>query len=209
MSIYPLVTCAKCTHRCGNKSLNVYNFVSDVERSEAVEEHILRHINLRGQGQLICRKTDQPGYPDLEIALSSSSKIVRARLEVKFQTRAFMKVSAILPQADLVAWETIALNLSDLERYIKIYRDENIPTHLVWRLQRHCLGDRFLYQDITVLGDILDNYRDRRRYKRATGSGDVDEHGKHRGVLVNYHFSVNELIPFNSYLDFLDHLTTV
>ena len=208
MLLRPTVTCMNCTRRCDDRSLNNYHFEDDAVRSEAVERHILKHVNLRSNGQIVCRKSIEPGYPDLEITLSSSPQTVRARLELKCQTRAFMKVADKLPYAHLNAWETIALNLSDLERYIKIYEEENVPTHLVWRLKRHCLGDRYFHQDIVKLRDLLGKYKNKRRWRRASGQGDVDEHGRHRGVVVNYHFSVNELLPFNGYLDFLNSLST-
>lgn len=180
MSIQPSVTCKNCDFRCDDKSLNIYRFEDDVKRSEEVETHILNHINLRGKNQIICRKSKEYDNPDLEISVSSSPEIVRARLEVKLQTRAFMKIASVLPDAGLQAWETVALNLSDLERYIKKYKEEKLPIHLVWQLDRYCLGTRYLYQDIAVLSDILDEYKTDRRYRRneakvtLTSSGNTE-----------------------------------
>jgi hypothetical protein len=52
----------------------------------------------------------------------------------------------------------------------------------------------YFHQNIQELEKIrLNDKNNSRKFKRATGIGDV-VNGEHKGVLVNYHFSLNELI---------------
>jgi hypothetical protein len=54
----------------------------------------------------------------------------------------------------------------------------------------------YFYQNVEYLRDIYLRYRDARRFRRQSGVGDV-VNGQHRGVVVNYHFSLQEMLPFN------------
>lgn len=52
------------------------------------------------------------------------------------------------------------------------------------------------YNALSELERIYNYYGDKRRFKRKSGKGDV-VNGQHKGVVVNYHFSLNELKPFD------------
>jgi hypothetical protein len=110
-----------------------------------------------------------------------------------------MSIEKLLPNSYLKPSETIALNLSDLERYFKVYETEKTPLFIVWCLKnRKCINEKntdlYFYQNIKELEKIrLNDKNNTRKFKRATGIGDV-VNGQHKGVLVNYHFSLNELI---------------
>jgi len=111
-----------------------------------------------------------------------------------------MSVKHFLPKANLQASETIALNLSDLLRYFEIYKKENIPILIIWVLQnRPCIVPDnkryYFYQSIEILADIYNKYKNNRTFRRKSGKGDVID-GVHKGVVVNYHFSLNELKMF-------------
>ena len=52
----------------------------------------------------------------------------------------------------------------------------------------------YFHQNIQELEKIrLNDKNNSRKFRRASGIGDV-VNGQHKGVLVNYHFSLNELI---------------
>ena len=51
------------------------------------------------------------------------------------------------------------------------------------------------YNNISELKKIYTYYGEKRRFRRKSGEGDV-VNGIHKGVVVNYHFSINELLPF-------------
>ncbi len=112
-----------------------------------------------------------------------------------------MSVERMLSDGNLIASETIALNLSDLKRYFEIQRHVNVPIYLMWVLEeRPCvLKEKKVlcyYQSVRELEEIYKMYGDNRTFKRKSGNGDVVD-GKHKGVVVNYHFSLNELLPFS------------
>ena len=89
------------------------------------------------------------------------------------------------------------LNLSDLLRYFEIRKTMNKPVFILW-----CLENRprivpdgktyYYYQDAEVLEKVYMQVGDKRRFRRESGKGDV-VNGQHKGVVVNYHFSLNEL----------------
>ncbi|MBO4653251.1 MAG: hypothetical protein J5649_08060 [Lachnospiraceae bacterium] len=111
-----------------------------------------------------------------------------------------MMVSKLLPNSDLRPSETMVLNLSDLTRYFEIAANETVPVYILWVLsERPCIvpnGEiRCFYQNTTVLQGIYHRYGDYRRFRRRSGQGDVVD-GQHLGVVVNYHFSLQELMPF-------------
>ena len=56
--------------------------------------------------------------------------------------------------------------------------------------------DLLFFNRIEHLERIFRQYGDRRRFRRRSGQGDV-VNGEHKGVVVNYHFSLNELVPFD------------
>lgn len=190
--------CVSCPTRCDGKSKAVYDFEKDVAFSEAVENQVISLIN-KNYADLFAFKTKKEGYPDIEIISKSSITKPIALIEIKVQSRTFMSVEKLLPNSNLKPSETIALNLSDLERYFKIFENEQIPTYIVWCLKnRPCINtnndDLYFYQKITELQKIRQNdTSNSRKFKRASGTGDVVD-GIHKGVLVNYHFSINELI---------------
>lgn len=190
--------CSSCQSRCDGKSIGVYDFEKDVNFSEAIEEQIIRRIN-KSNAELFAFKTKKNGYPDIEIISKTSLDKPISYLEVKVQSRTFMSVEKILPNSNLKPSETIALNLSDLERYFEIHEREKIDLYIVWYLKnRNCINnentDLYFHQNIKELEKIrLNDKNNSRKFRRASGIGDV-VNGQHKGVLVNYHFSLNELI---------------
>ena len=190
--------CSSCQTRCDGKSIGVYDFEKDVNFSEAIEEQTIRQIN-KSNPNLFAFKTKKNGYPDIEIISKSSIDKPVCYIEIKVQSRTFMSVEKVLASSNLKPSETIALNLSDLERYFKVYEKEKIDFYIVWCLKnRRCINtentDLYFHQNIQELEKIrLNDKNNSRKFKRATGIGDV-VNGEHKGVLVNYHFSLNELI---------------
>lgn len=189
--------CKSCPTRCDGKSKGVYDFEKDVQFSEVIEDEIIRKIN-NNYADLFAFKTKRNGYPDIEIISKSSITKPIAFIEIKVQSRTFMSVENFLPNSNLKPSETLALNLSDLERYFIVYENEKIPTYILWCLKnRLCIADSndnyYCYQEIKQLENIRKkDIANTRKFKRATGIGDVIN-GQHKGVLVNYHFSINEL----------------
>ncbi len=187
--------CTNCPTRCDGQSKLNYQFENDVEFAEIQEAVVRDEINLRNDYKAI--KTTEAGYPDVAIYLNDK---LHRYLEVKAQRRTFMIVEKLLPQAKLKPSETLALNLSDLERYFKIEEETGVPTSIVWVLMnRPCIvaaeQKKFYYQTTTELKKIYLEYQDKRRFRRKSGEGDVVD-GVHKGVTVNYHFSLNELIEW-------------
>ena len=190
--------CSSCQTRCDGKSIGVYDFEKDVNFSEAIEEQIIKQIN-KSNPNLFAFKTKKNGYPDIEIISKTSIDKPVCYIEIKVQSRTFMSVEKLLPNSNLKPSETIALNLSDLERYFEIYEKEKTDLYIVWCLKnRNCINnqntDLYFHQNIIDLKKIrLNDTTNYRKFKRATGIGDIIN-GEHKGVLVNYHFSLNELI---------------
>jgi hypothetical protein len=200
-----LFDCSECKTRCDGISKLVYHFESDSAFSNKFESLICEDINMKTSK--IARITKNPGYPDIEIFNKNSQLI--AYLEVKAQRRTFMSVNKLLPNSNLNPSETIALNLSDLLRYFDIYNNINVPIYIVWVLSnRPCIlkmkENKLFFQDINILKNIYLKYLNKRRFTRKSGKGDV-VNGKHMGVVVNYHFSLNEL-KTTSILNFLEAL---
>ncbi|PID68303.1 MAG: hypothetical protein CR968_02340 [Flavobacteriia bacterium] len=185
--------CTQCPTRCDGKSKLNYRFEDDVAFAEEQEQMIIDYINTNTGYQ--AAKSHKDGYPDIEIYHKDGS--LRSYLEIKAQRRTFMMVKERLPQADLVPSETLALNLSDLLRYFKIEKTEQIPVAILWVLtDRPCVlhpdEQHFYYQHCRVLQTIYNKYKHKRRFRRQSGKGDI-VNGEHKGVVVNYHFSLNEL----------------
>jgi hypothetical protein len=188
--------CEICQTRCDGVSKGSYIFFHDVDVSELIEEKIIKSLNNR---QIKAIKTTVDGNPDIEILRENG--IILFFLEIKVQRRTFMAVKRLLPHSDLIPSNTIALNLSDLLRYFRIREETGKEVFLLWALQeRPCvLGEKkidFFYQNSTKLLEIYNKYKDSRRFRRRSGFGDIVD-GVHKGVVVNYHFSLSELIPFD------------
>jgi len=189
--------CAVCLTRCGGISKKNYIFVDDVSFSEQYENAIIAEINSCTGFTAV--KPVGNGYPDIEISKNGSG--IAGYLEIKAQRRTFMSVAKLLPHSDLIASETIALNSSDLERYFKLRKELEKPVFLVWFVEnRPCITKDetvlSFYSEIKHLESVYLSYSDKRRFRRKSGEGDVVD-GQHKGVVVNYHFSLNELRPFN------------
>lgn len=188
-----IFNCDLCTTRCDGVSKGVYIFSNDVDYSELKENKLITQINTIDG--FYAKKCDLDGYPDIEVTHTASGKIFY--IEIKAQRRTFMSVKRILPDGGLEPSETLALNLSDLLRYFEIRRNIHKPIYIIWCLEnRPCIvpdgKTNYYYQDTKILEDIYNKVGDRRRFRRESGRGDV-VNGQHKGVVVNYHFSLNEL----------------
>lgn len=189
--------CDACQTKCDGKSKKVYNFMNDVQYSEHFENEVIKAINGRG---LFAKKTNKPQYPDIEV-YDREGGTLKCFIEIKAQRRTFMSVQRKLPDSDLIPSETLALNQSDLEHYIAQSRNETVPIYVAWVLSnRPCIvpngQTQMYYNTINELEKIFNKYGDKRRFRRESGEGDV-VNGQHKGVTVNYHFSLNELLPLN------------
>ncbi len=193
-----IFNCVVCETRCDGKTVKQFDFDKDVKFSEGIENEVIDTIN-RNYPNLIAQKTIKEGYPDIEIAKRDNPISIIAFIEIKGQARTFMSVAKILSQSGLQASETIALNLSDLERYFAIKEKEKLPIYLVWCLMsRPCIvqtnSKLFFYQQLNKLQIIRNqDLNNSRRFRRSSGQGDI-VNGQHKGVVVNYHFSLNELV---------------
>ncbi len=191
LTFHPRFDCTICPTRCDGRSKRAYIFEEDVALSEAAEEWLAGHLADALAVDVYRAPAQRHGLPDL--ALIRGDRVL-ARVEVKAQGRAFMAVQRLLPQADLLPYETVALNLSDIKRYAAQYRLDGVPLYLIWRVKRPCLGEGYWGQPIGPLMAIGDRYRERRTWRRASTDSDYVD-GEHRGVTVNYHFSLKELLP--------------
>lgn len=185
--------CSQCPTRCDGISKGTYIFEDDVAYSERKEQAIIKQINFVDGYH--AEKCELDGYPDIEVYHEQTDTTFY--IEIKAQRRTFMSVQRILPEADLIPSETVALNLSDLLRYFEIAEQTNRKVFILWCLEnRPCIvpdgHTNYYYNDALVLRDIYDYYGDRRRFRRESGKGDV-VNGVHKGVVVNYHYSLNEL----------------
>jgi len=186
--------CSKCPIRCDWVSKWVYIFENDVSFSERYEQLIIDTINKTWKYK--AHKCELEWYPDIEITDLSDNVV--SYLEVKAQQRTFMAVERILPDWDLKPSETVALNLSDLLRYFEIKDEVNVPVFLIWVLKnRPCIVEdwevKFYMQHAGFLKKVYEYYWDKRRFRRESWKWDV-VNGQHKWVVVNYHFSLNELI---------------
>jgi hypothetical protein len=77
--------------------------------------------------------------------------------------------------------------------------EDGVPPFIVWRVKRPCLGEGYWGQHIAPLMTIGNRYRDHRTFRRASTDSDVVD-GEHRGVTVNYHFSLKELLTLEELL---------
>jgi len=185
--------CTVCHTHCDGISKGVYRFENDTAFSEVFEKMVINKIN--SSSCYRAAKCEEAGYPDIVVCEQDGS--IHHYLEVKVQQRTFMAVQKYLPQAALFPSETVALNLSDLLRYFSIQDQTGIPVSLLWvLLRRPCLVQdgmcAYFFQTVDRLRKIYQQFGSKRRFRRKSGSGDVVS-GEHKGVTVNYHFSLNEL----------------
>lgn len=185
--------CATCKTKCDGVSKGKYIFENDTAFSNKFEDELIDIIKNRTRRE--AKKTREPGYPDIEVYNNDS---VLCYIEIKAQQRTFMAVERILPQGNLKPSETLALNLSDLVRYFEIFDKTKKMIFLAWIVSnRPCIlkdaQKQVFFQDIETLKGVFGVYDMKRRFRRRSGEGDV-VNGEHKGVVVNYHFSLNELI---------------
>jgi hypothetical protein len=184
--------CKVCPTPCdGNSKMN-YDFEKDVNFSEYFEQKLIDHIN--SSTDFKASKTTEKGYPDLKIETENGAIFY---IEVKVQQRTFMSVEKIIPQSGLKPSETVALNQSDLLRYFELEESDKLQIFIFWVvLNRPCIipanEERYYYRLVSELKPIWQQEKDKRRFRRKSGAGDVVD-GEHKGVTVNYHFSLNEL----------------
>jgi hypothetical protein len=185
--------CSKCHTRCDGVSKGVYNFGNDVSFSEYYEQQLIHKINSTAKRS--ASKCEIAGYPDIEVLDSNGN--LYCYVEVKVQRRAFMKVEKTLPDSNLKPSETVALNLSDLHRYFELRKSSHVKMVIVWFLmERLCITGKeqhlVYFQTLEELERIYNAEKGKRTFKRKSGEGDVVG-GVHKGVTVNYHFSLKEL----------------
>ncbi len=185
--------CKSCATPCDGTSKKAFDFQADTAISEIAESELAMRLNKFGSLQAQ-KVTDESAHlPDIEIRKNGR---VIARVEVKAQGRAFMAVNRLLPAGNLLPYETVALNRSDLLRYIKNFEIENIPTFIVWRIKRPCIPDAWYGNDLESLKTSFTKYGDKRTFKRRSTQSDYVD-GAHKGVTVNYHFSLKELLEIS------------
>lgn len=184
--------CKVCPTRCDGISKMKYSFEKDADFSELYEQKLIDYIN--NTTRYKARKTTEKGCPDIRVIDQNGSIFY---IEVKVQQRTFMSVEKHIPQSGLKPSETIALNLSDLKRYFDLEKDENLTIFIFWVvLNRPCLvplhTEKYYYRLVAELKPIWEKEKESRKFRRKSGEGDV-VNGEHKGVTVNYHFSLNEL----------------
>lgn len=193
LQISPYVyDCKVCPTRCDGISKMHYAFENDATFSEGYEQKLIDFINLSTNYSAV--KTTQKGYPDVEVK-DKNGKVFY--IEVKVQQRTFMSVEKIIPESGLKPSETIALNLSDLIRYFELEDENKLVIFIFWVvLNRPCILKQatmqYYYRLVSELKPIWLEQKDKRRFRRKSGEGDI-VNGEHKGVTVNYHFSLNEL----------------
>lgn len=185
--------CRRCATPCDGTSKKSFNFQADTAISEIAESELSLRLNQFEFIQAQKVSDENAHLPDIEIRKDDR---VIARVEVKAQGRAFMAVNRLLPGGNLLPYETVALNRSDLLRYIKNFELENIPTFIVWRIKRPCIPDAWYGHDLVSLRKSFEKYGDKRTFKRRSTQSDYVG-GTHKGVTVNYHFSLKELLEIS------------
>ena len=195
--------CDTCKTRCDGISKTAYIFSEDVEKSERDEDIISGIIGEKLHVRVRKTPAQAHGLADLEIY--KDLKLL-CRVEVKHQERTFMAVSRLLPHGKLLPYETIALNLSDLERYISQHQVDQVPFFIIWHVSRPCLGSIYCGNEISVLERLLIQYRDKRTFRRASTKSDY-VNGEHKGVVVNFHFSLKEMIDLDEIIQRIANLS--
>ena len=187
-----IFNCKVCPTPCDGISKMNYVFEKDATFSERFEQKLIDHIN--SSTPFKANKTVLKGYPDIEVTAANGAKFY---IELKVQQRTFMSVERIIPQSGLKPSETIALNLSDLLRYFELEKTDKLQIFIFWVvLNRPCIipdgTEQYYYLLADELKTIYNKEKDIRRFRRKSGEGDV-VNGDHKGVTVNYHFSLKEL----------------
>lgn len=186
--------CATCPTPCDGVSKEFYLFENDAAFSAHFENEIIKNID--NSKHYKARKTVISKYPDIEV-LKKETDEIQFYIEVKVQRRTFMSVEKNLPSSGLLPSETLALNLSDLVRYFELAKTKGIKIYIMWvLLNRACIlgksEKKYFYSDTENLEKFYHAHKNNRRFRRKSGDGDVVD-GEHKGVVVNYHFSLNEL----------------
>ena len=184
--------CKVCPTRCDSVSKMKYNFENDADFSEFYEQKLMNYIN--SFTKFKAHKTTLKGYPDLEVVDQHGSSFY---IEVKVQQRTFMSVEKHISQSGLKPSETIALNLSDLERYFELEKSKGLVIFIFWvLLNRPCIvslhNEQYYYRLVSELKPIWEKEKEKRKFRRKSGEGDV-VNGEHKGVTVNFHFTLNEM----------------
>ncbi|RZL44180.1 MAG: hypothetical protein EOP00_20910 [Pedobacter sp.] len=187
-----IYNCKVCPTPCDGVSKLNYVFENDAMFSEKFEQKLIDHIN--SATPFKANKTTLKGYPDIEVTAKNGAKFF---IEVKVQQRTFMSVEKIIPQSGLKPSETMALNLSDLVRYFDLETSDHLQIFIFWVvLNRPCIvkatQEQYYYLLVDELKSIYLEQKENRRFRRKSGAGDV-VNGEHKGVTVNYHFSLKEL----------------
>ncbi|MBQ4309313.1 MAG: hypothetical protein II772_06260 [Lachnospiraceae bacterium] len=187
-------TCIDCPTRCDAAPRPRHDFEKDAEYAEAMELELAALLD--ANPGVCARKSPRHEMPDIEVSDRRTGEVI-CYVEVKALKRAFMGVERILPESGLTAPETVELNTSDLMRYDLIRRAVGKPVFVLWRIsERPCLtaegGYRCFFGGVGELMRIRARTADVRTYRRKTRAGDV-VNGEHKGVVVNFHFSVAEL----------------
>ncbi len=207
LSYGPRYNCSVCATPCDPHSKTAFIFEDDVVASENAEKELSDYLVKILGVDIIKTPPEVHGLPDLEVNYAG---VCIARVEVKAQGRAFMSVANKLPKANLLPYETVALNLSDLERYIKKFHaeEQTIPYYIAWRVTRPCLRNAPVWRgnDLPTLERIYRTYRTNRRFTRKSTPSDY-VNGEHKGVTVNYHFSLRELLPVADMVSGMKELT--
>ena len=186
--------CSSCTQRCDRRTRDRHDFQADADYAGTHELELAELLS--GNPGFTARKTRRREYPDIEVIDTRTGKAV-CYVEVKALRRAFMSVERLLPAAGLTPPETVELNTSDLLRYVRIHHRTGKKVFVLWRIsERACLtpegGYRCFFGDVEDLILIHARTMADRTYRRRTGSGDI-VNGEHKGVVVNFHYSIREL----------------
>ncbi|MBY0543112.1 MAG: hypothetical protein K2P75_06890 [Sphingobacteriaceae bacterium] len=193
LQISPFVfNCKVCPTPCDGVSKMKYTFEKDATFSEIYENKLIDYINYSTRFK--AKKTIKSGYPDIEVEDEKGSIFY---IEVKVQQRTFMSVEKYIPQSGLKPSETVALNLSDLKRYFDLEKEHDLVIFIFWVvLNRPCIipidKEQYYYRLASELKPIWEKQKENRKFRRKSGEGDV-VNGEHKGVTVNYHFSLTEL----------------
>lgn len=194
--------CSGCTTPCEGKSKMSYQFKQDVIFAEKTE-NIVKEDILTKPGVISCSKSvKKTPYPDWKVETTKNNVTIVTYVEVKAQCRTFMSSAKNLKDENgvpLQPSETIALNTSDLVKYIKQYDEEKLDTVVCWLLfNRPCVCGvgkfKLFKQHIKELKRLYElDTKKSRQFTRKIGYGDITESGEHKGVIVNYHFRLSEL----------------
>ena len=195
--------CSICKTRCDGRSKAAYNFEDDIAISRADELFVIEKIQRETGLRVIDTEATEHGLPDLEVW--KEDKLI-CRVEVKHQGRAFMSIRRLLPQSKLMPYETIALNLSDLLRYFEQNKQDKLPSFIVWHVIRPCIGDIYIGNDLRILNKSYETFKNKRTFRRSSTNSDY-VNGQHKGVTVNYHFSIKEMIPFDEIISIIGSLS--